>query len=152
MKALTSKRVRDVVFIVHSKHQAAGTEWMCALDLLREALKEHGHVYIIVQTFGAVPSIPQRKALTGLLKGKKSATAVITSSSIGRGVAMVLSLTGLANIKSFEPAIEGLHDNILGHFEDQNADLKMTPKDIGTHLNCLRAEFLSPDIPNQATR
>jgi hypothetical protein len=62
-----------------------------------------GPVQVLVATLGSGPGVMQRARLALRLRGQKLTAAVLTGSSLTRGVVRAFGWSGIANVQAFAP-------------------------------------------------
>jgi hypothetical protein len=92
--------VGNVMILVHSARPPADAEWNEYLNAFR--VRDPEKLRSIAFTDGGAPNTAQRKALNSILEGKTTLAAVVSPSSMVRGVVTALSWFN-AKIRVFRP-------------------------------------------------
>jgi hypothetical protein len=96
------RELGSVLVLFHSSRAPTNDEWDSILAMLERTMRAHGAVQIIVLTEGGPPSATQRAALTRILAGGKSRSAVLTQSKAARAIVTALRWWN-PTIVSFSP-------------------------------------------------
>ena len=135
MKTMAFASVGTVVIVLHSNQAPTDAEWAEYVKEFKK-FKDLTRVRSLVFTDGGAPNSAQRKEVNDLLDGRPGLTAVISASSMIRGVVTALQWFNPA-IKSFSP------DRVASAYEH----LKLTPAErdsVGRQVQVLRKEFDPP--------
>ena len=100
MPTMVHERSTDLFVVIHPNRPPADDEWMTYLRSWSG--HDMSRMRTLVFTDGGGPSASQRRLATEALGGKESLTAVVSSSSMVRGVVTALSWFN-PKIKSFSP-------------------------------------------------
>lgn len=108
-RTMAFSRMGTCVVLVHSPAPPSDREWAAYVDFL-EAQKAQ-QTKILVVTEGGSPSAAQRARLTEIFGKKGVPTAVLTDSSIVRGVVQALNWFVQGALRAFAP--ERLEDALV---------------------------------------
>lgn len=120
-KRMAFRVVDRVLVLVHAAEDPGDDEWM---EYVQE-IKRQGSVLLpqIVLTDGGRPNSTQRKLLTDVLAGRGMKVAVLSASTLVRGVVTAISWFN-RDIRSFEPHALGHALEYLGVPTSQDATIQ----------------------------
>jgi hypothetical protein len=106
MANMIFKRRGDIFIALHTENAPSDEEWRRFIDATLAAANEHKgdftKVKSLVITDGGGPNAAQRKLASDMLSGRQACTAVISHSSLIRGVITAMAWFN-AKVKAFSP-------------------------------------------------
>src|SRR4051812_47183159 len=101
-RAMATGVVGNITICVHTTQAPSDAEWGELVNAVK-GFKDISKVKSLIVTHGGAPSSTQRRLLNDLLQGRASLCAVVSSSSMVRGVVTALNWFN-PQVKTFEPS------------------------------------------------
>lgn len=140
MKNMAFVTVGDLVVALHNSSPPTEQEWAGYMDAMKKigAEKVRGLAF----TDGGGPDSKQRKLITDLLGGQPRQAAVVSASSVVRGIVTALNWFNPA-IKAFSPErVDEAYDYLkltTAEIEAVNRQVRVMHKQFSTPLRCVPA-------------
>lgn len=129
MPNMVSKVIKNLGISVHTAKPPTNEEWQELITLMQPS--DVANFRAISLTDGGAPNSAQRKSMNDYLAGRVPLSAVVTQSTVVRGVVTAMSWFN-PNIKSFSP--EEL-DAALVHLKVNRSEFALIKKEIRTLAN-----------------